>query len=65
MRIISRSALHQFTRHYPIAATSLNDWFAKTEKADWNSFHELKNTFNSCDQIGNDRYVFDIGGKQI
>ena len=40
----------------------LRDWYKRTTKANWNSFADIKQTFNSADYVGNDRYVFDIKG---
>jgi mRNA interferase HigB len=65
MVIISRSELHGFISHNPLAANSLNNWYEKTKNADWSNFHQVKDTFNTCDAIGNDRYVFDIGGNKF
>lgn len=36
--------------------------YKKTKEADWSSFNELKQTFNSTDAIGNGLYVFNIKG---
>lgn len=32
--------------------------------SDWNDFHAIKQTFNSVDAIGNDRFVFNVGGNK-
>ena len=34
----------------------------KTEKADWSCLADTKQTFNSVDYVGNDRFVFNIKG---
>jgi mRNA interferase HigB len=65
MVIISRSIIRDFIARYPLSANQLNEWYEKASIADWKNFQELKKTFNSCDSIGNDRYVFDIGGNNI
>jgi len=62
MVIISRAALHKFNSLYPVSAGALNDWYFKTKAADWKNLNDIKQVFNSCDYIGNDRYVFDIMG---
>lgn len=43
---------------------ALNKWYFETKTADWNNFSEMKQTFNSVDAVGNDRYVFDIKGNR-
>jgi len=36
----------------------------KEKLADWSTFNEIKQTFNSADFVGNDRYVFNIKGNK-
>ena len=40
----------------------LRDWYKRVTNADWNTFADMKQTFNTVDYVGNDRYVFDIKG---
>ena len=40
----------------------MNKWYSEVTQRDWKSFSELKETWNTVDFIGNDRYVFDIAG---
>ena len=44
------------------AKVALQDWYKRASKAQWNNFADLKNTFNSADNVGNNRYVFNIKG---
>lgn len=62
MIVIALKAIKLFGEYYPLAVVPLNEWYKKTKDADWSNFNEVKKTFNSCDAIGNDRYVFNIGG---
>ena len=62
MVVISRPIIREFISRFPLSANALNDWYDKTKNSDWSNFAEVKKTFNSCDVIGNDRYVFDIAG---
>lgn len=62
MVVISRPVIREFIIHYPLSANPLNEWYDKTKKSDWAHFADVKKTWNSCDSIGNDRYVFDIAG---
>lgn len=62
MRIISFSAIREYVRRHADADVALRDWYIKTEKANWSCFADLKQTFNSVDYVGNDRYVFNIKG---
>ena len=40
------------------------DWYKKVNDADWESFHDVKEMFNSADSVGNERYVFNIKGNK-
>jgi len=62
MRVISFSTIREFFDKEPRSAVPLKLWFKKVQKAKWDSFSEMKNTFNSADPVGNQRYVFDIAG---
>ena len=65
MRIISKSKLVEYYNAVPQAKTALEEWYDKTKKADWNCFADIKNTFNSVDAVGNQRYVFNIKGNDF
>lgn len=62
MRIISFSAIRNFIAKHADADVALRDWYKKVEKSDWASLSDVKDTFNSADYVGNDRYVFNIKG---
>ncbi|HUZ59114.1 MAG TPA: type II toxin-antitoxin system HigB family toxin [Hanamia sp.] len=65
MVIITKGIIHVFSDKYPNASAPLNDWYKKTKSASWGNFRAVKETFNSVDSIGNDHYVFDIGGNNF
>ena len=46
------------------AKEPLLKWYYEVILADWQSFHDVKRSFNSVDSVGNDRYVFNIGGNK-
>lgn len=62
MRVISFSMIRDFISKHADSDVPLRDWYKRVAKADWNSFADIKQTFNSADYVGNDRYVFDIKG---
>ncbi len=64
MRIIKKKVLSEFYRKHTNAKMPLEEWYAKTKKAKWQSFSDIKRTFNSVDSIGNQHYVFDIKGNK-
>ena len=65
MVVITKGIIHAFIARYKIATVPLNDWYEKTKTAQWSNFSEVRKTFNSVDSIGNDRYVFNIGGNNF
>ena len=62
MVIISKAIIRDFIILHGDAEGSLENWYELTANADWKNFNEMKNTFNSVDAVGNDRYVFNIKG---
>lgn len=62
MVIISKAVLQSFSLKHTDAETPLEDWYELVKNADWKSFNEMRNTFNSVDAVGNNRYVFNIKG---
>lgn len=62
MRVISFSMIREFIAKHADADVPLRDWYKRVCKANWNSFADIKQTFNTADYVGNDRYVFDIKG---
>lgn len=62
MRVISFSMIREFIAKHADADVALRDWYKRTSKANWKSFADIKQTFNTVDYVGNDRYVFDIKG---
>ncbi|MCH5231780.1 MAG: type II toxin-antitoxin system HigB family toxin [Muribaculaceae bacterium] len=65
MRIISKSKLVDYFTKVPSAKTALEEWYEKTKKADWKCYADIKETFNSVDAVGNQRYVFNIKGNDF
>jgi len=65
MRIVAKKTLTQYAENHPQAASGLNDWFEKTRKAEWTNLADIRQTFNSVDYVGNQRYVFNINGNNI
>ena len=65
MRIVAKKTLTQYAESHPQAASGLNDWFEKTRKAEWTNLADIRQTFNSVDYVGNQRYVFNINGNNF
>ena len=64
MVIITKRKLTEFYEAEPKSKEVMLLWFNTTLLSDWSDFHEIKETFNSADSVGNDRYVFNVGGNK-
>ena len=65
MRIFTEKSLKLYADLHPEAKTALQDWIKKVKQAQWKSYNDIKQTFNSVDYVGNQRYVFLISGEMI
>ena len=64
MRIITFATLREYSKKHADADVPLRDWYKKTEKSDWSCLADIKQTFNSVEYVGNDRFVFNIKGNE-
>lgn len=64
MVIISKTILKEFGLAHADSMDALNTWYLIAKEQDWGNLAEMKNTFNSVDYVGNDRYVFNIKGNR-
>jgi mRNA interferase HigB len=64
MHIISKKKLRDFWERYPKAKSPLEMWCQVARHAEWERFSDIKQSFNSADQVGN-LTVFDIGGNKF
>jgi mRNA interferase HigB len=66
LRVISKKALRLFwesPKRPKVAKALLTAWYKAVLAADWHNFAELRQTFNSADQVG-DCTVFNVGGNK-
>ncbi len=64
MVILTKKKLYDFALIHSGTEDALDDWYRKARLADWTNFQDIKQTFNSVDYAGNDRYVFNIKGNK-
>jgi mRNA interferase HigB len=64
MRVVSKTALNQFLERIPKAAEPVTRWYLLCKERTWKNFSELKKDFRSVDAVGNDLYVFNVGGNK-
>ena len=60
MRIFTEQAIKEYAERHPESKVALQDWVQKVKKSEWSCFADVKKTFNSVDNVGNQRYVFTI-----
>ncbi|TGM31419.1 type II toxin-antitoxin system HigB family toxin [Leptospira levettii] len=65
MRIISIKVLREFWQKHNQAEQPLKSWWAEAKSANWKTFHDIKKSYNSADNVGNDRVVFNIKGNSF
>lgn len=64
MVILAKRAIKEFVEKNPKAEEPLFRWYFMVSDADWSNFSDLKKDFGSTDSVGNDLYVFNIGGNK-
>lgn len=64
MVVITKTKLINFYEEDSMAREPMLNWYHITVLSDWQDFHGIKETFNSVDSVGNDRYVFNIAGNK-
>ena len=64
MIIISKRIIHQFIRSVTRSKEPLLNWYIKTKENDWANLADVKKVFKATDYVGNDLYVFNIGGNK-
>lgn len=65
MRIFTEQTLKEYIEKVPESKIALQDWVSIVKKSEWSTFSDVKNTFNSVDSVGIQRYVFNIRGNKF
>lgn len=66
MRIVSHRKLKEFYESpgREDAKVPLERWYEVVESAEWQNFSDIRSDFGSADSVGNQHYVFNIGGNK-
>ena len=62
MKLINKNLIIEFYEKNRDSKVALERWVNLIEQINCHSWHELKQIFNSVDNVGNDHYVFNIKG---
>lgn len=60
MRIITEEPLKEYIKLHPDTETALKAWVKTVKNSDCKNFADIKKSFNSVDNVGNQHYVFNI-----
>ena len=64
MHVISYKRIREFVKDHPDSSIKLSRWYKWMKKGKYNNLNELRRKYSGVDYIGNDRYVFNIGGNK-
>lgn len=62
MRIFTEQTLKEYIAKNPKSRVALQEWVTIVKKSKWECFADIKTTFNSVANVGNQHYVFNIKG---
>lgn len=62
MRIFTEQALQEYAESNLDVKVALQEWTTIVKQSRWTCFADVKKTFNSVDNVGNQHYVFNIKG---
>jgi len=62
MRIVTYKRIKEFTEKHAASENALNFWYHTVRAKEWKDLNDIRQTFNSADSVGNNRYVFNIKG---
>ena len=65
MRIFTEQAIKEYAERHPESKVALQDGVQKVKRREWSCFADVKKTFNSVDNVGNQRYVFNVKGNDF
>lgn len=65
MEILNSRLIKQFIADHADAKIPLNDWVTKTKAAQWKNNADVQRTFNSADHLGDQKFIFNIGGNNF
>ncbi len=65
MEILNSRAISQFIKQHADAEAPLKDWVTKTNAAEWKNNADVQKTFNNTDHLGDQKFIFNIGGNNF
>lgn len=65
MEILNLKVIKQFVEEHADSEAPLADWVTKTKYADWKTGADVVSTFNKASYIGDNKWIFNIGGNRF
>jgi mRNA interferase HigB len=65
VEILNSRAIKQFIQLHAEAEAPLNDWVTKVRAAQWKSNADVQRNFNRADHLGDQKFIFNIGGNNF
>ena len=57
MRIFTEQVLKAYAEKHPDSKVALQEWATIVKRSEWTCFADIKKTFNTVDNVGNQHYV--------
>jgi len=64
MNLYGKELIAKFQLRHSQSRKPLEEWVSKTESAQWNTFADIKKTFNTTDYLS-PYCIFDVGGNKF
>lgn len=65
MDILNVRLIKQFIDEHADADAPLNEWVLKVRAAEWKTNADVQKTFNRADHLGDQKFIFNIGGNNF
>jgi len=63
--ILNVRLIKQFIDEHADADAPLNEWVLKVRAAEWKTNADVQKTFNRADHLGDQKFIFNIGGNNF
>ena len=65
MEVLNERVIWQFVEENAFSKSPLQFWVDQTKAAKWINSTDVLKTFKSADHLGNQKWIFDIGGNEF
>jgi mRNA interferase HigB len=65
VEILNSRVIKHFIQQHADAEAPLKDWVTKIKAAEWKNNSDVQKTFNNADHLGDQKFIFNIGGNNF